>query len=137
MLFIILFEDCFCRVYCPQNNRNMPLVLQGFKTWYLALREHVCRYEDVRNEGPRHFALLRGAGRTHDELCLGNVHLEDLEGDGRITLRCILGRQVVTVRDGWNSLGIVPIDKPWYYQRCWTLDFCYYGISYYYYYYYY
>jgi len=33
---------------------------------------------------------------------LGNVHLEDLDGDRKITLGWILGRWVVSMGSGWN-----------------------------------
>jgi hypothetical protein len=32
---------------------------------------------------------------------LESVHLEDQEGDGRITLRLMVGRWVVRIRGGW------------------------------------
>jgi hypothetical protein len=37
---------------------------------------------------------------------LENTYLENREINGRITLRWIVGRQVVTVRGGWSRLRI-------------------------------
>jgi hypothetical protein len=46
---------------------------------------------------------------------LENSNLEDHEGDGRITLRCILGKQVVVMEGGWNWLKIMSNGWIWYY----------------------
>lgn len=40
---------------------------------------------------------------------LEDVHLIDQEGDWRITLRRILGRKVVRIKDGCKGLGSCPV----------------------------
>jgi hypothetical protein len=45
---------------------------------------------------------------------LEDVHLIDQEGDWRITLRGILGRKVVRIKDGCKGLRIVSIGWIWF-----------------------
>jgi hypothetical protein len=41
-------------------------------------------------------------------------HLEDQKGNGRITLRLILGRQVARMEGGWDELRIASNGRLWY-----------------------
>jgi hypothetical protein len=41
-------------------------------------------------------------------------HLEDQEGDGKITVNWILGRRVMRMGDGWNRIRIVSSGGLWY-----------------------
>jgi hypothetical protein len=66
----------------------------------------------------------RNAYRTLVRDLLENVHLENREEDERITLRWILGKQVVRMEDWWNWLRIVFINGLLYWN-CGTLGFSY------------
>jgi hypothetical protein len=45
---------------------------------------------------------------------VGNVHLEDRDGDGRISVRRIFGRLIFKMGNGWNWVNIVFKSGLWY-----------------------